>query len=746
MESRTVGSVLGRWVGSSLLAGGLAAVPCVAQASPKGDSPPVPAASLRQACGVNEVDGAVWGGGADYKVRFGPGEVEFTPALGRQAAHNLPLSFSTLSIARGADAQPAAAVAPRRVGARTVEYDRAPGVVERHEVRADGLELSFEFASRPAGTGDLVVRLQLRSALPMELSDTGLGCEQPGIGGVGVGLVTGLDAAGRSAPGQLRLDGDVLELSLPAAFIDTAALPLVLDPFVYPVIPIGLDSPPDFWPDIAYEAGADRFVVVWGQVYSSSDDDIRGQFVDSNGALDPLGFWLVEVASDTLADYPAVASLAKASRFLVVWDMETSSSSELGLYGRSISTIGFGMSSTILLDADASYFHLADVGGHSSPVVDVVSVVWYEDGQVLHRNVTVPFASNPTAAASVQILVPDSAAPAAISKSGGDSRRLMVVCPRSHLLGGQSQWDVDATLIDETGAVLWGPEALMNTPASETRVDVDGDGTVFFTTYLRSAPPPNDSYDTVRVARTVLGGGGFQTIDTLIDDQSAFGLGLEWPRVAYTGNGAVIAWLRQYDELDWDLPVVAVDSWANTIADPVAYVDFTIGDSRELAVCSMYSANHGLGDGVLCAYGLVDWPTFGQDMLAAVVDPELGIVTDMGGASAQGGHASVSAATVGNSGFTHFYDGLYGFNSVTLLIGLSPLSAPFCTGTLIPNPIQMLHLGTKADSTLVLPTPMPNNPALLGLTIYEQYAESDPFTPPCAKNLQLSNGLAITFE
>ena len=94
--------------------------------------------------------------------------------------------------------------------------------------------------------------------------------------------------------------------------------------------------------------------------------------------------------------------------------------------------------------------------------------------------------------------------------------------------------------------MLWGPEALMNTPANEWRVDVDGDGTVFFTTYLRPAP---NFYDTVRVARTVLGAGGFQTIDTLIDDQSAFGLGLEWPRVAYTGNGAVIAWLRQYDEL-----------------------------------------------------------------------------------------------------------------------------------------------------------------------------------------------------
>jgi hypothetical protein len=101
---------------------------------------------------------------------------------------------------------------------------------------------------------------------------------------------------------------------------------------------------------------------------------------------------------------------------------------------------------------------------------------------------------------------------------------------------------------------------------------------------------------------------------------------------------------------------------------------------------------------------------------------------------------------VGNSGFTHFYDGLYGFNSVMLLVGFQDLFAPLCTGTLIPNPIYLLSLSTKADSTLVLPTPLPSDLALLGLTFFEQYVESDPFTPPCPKKIQLSNGLRITIQ
>ena len=755
MKSRRLRNLFSRFGWFGLMAGGLAAVPCTAQAPAKPSAPTVPAASLRQGFGVNDVDGALWGGGPDYKVRFAPDEVEFTPALGRAAAHNLPLTFSTLSIGRGADAQPVTMSAPRRVGAATVEFDRAPGVFEHHEVRAGGVELTFEFASRPAGAGDLVVRLQLRSELPLELGADGLRCEQPGLGGVGVGLVTGRDAAGHSAPGELRLDGDVLELALPAEFVDTAALPLVLDPFVFPVIPLAVNSLFQEWlPDVAYEAAGGKYLAVWTKLYSDWDFDVRGQFLDANGAADPNGYWLIETATTTRAWLPAVASLASSGRFMVVWGHEDLFLDTVDLRGRSVSALGLGMSSIIVVDGNYLDDLSVDIGGHSSPAVDVVTVIWDDRSQVLHRNVTVPFAGDPSAVGSTQALpglASDGVEDEAISKSGGDSHWLMVVANRfeSPPAGGNDS-DIQGWILNEFGDVVWGPELIAGTSAFENSPDVDGDGQVFFTVFTSQQSQPFSSYTSVHATRTVLGpgGAGFNSIETTIDDPTPFDLNASGPCVAFTGNGALVAWSKQYDGQDYDVALVGLDPWANTIADPHTYADFDTTTALVSSVCAKYSANHSLGDGALCAWQVAP-DTFvisDKDALVAAIDPELGIVTDLGGATALGGKAGVSAATVGNTGFTHFYDGLYGFNPVTLVIGASAISAPFCTGKLVPQPTYMLHLATKADSTLVLPTPMPAMPALLGFTFYEQYVESDPFTSPCGKNLQLSNGLSIKIE
>ena len=751
MKSRRLQFLFARFGWRGLIVGWLGVVPCLAQATPKPSLPGVAAASLRQGFGVNEVDGALWGGGPDYKVRFAPNEVEFIPALGRAAAHDLPLTFSTLSIGRGAEAQLVAAIAPRRVGAATVEFDRAPGIIERHEVRADGVELSFEFASRPAGAGDLIVRLKLRSESPFELSADGLRCEQAGLGGVGVGAAIGRDAAGHSVPGELRLDGDVLELALPAAFVDAAAYPLVLDPFVFPVIPLAVNSLfKEGYPDVAYEAAGDKYLVVWMKVYSDFDFDVRGQFLDGNGAVDPNGYWLIETDSSTRAWLPAVASLASSGRFMVVWGHEVLSMSHADIRGRSISALGLGMSSIIVVDGNELIDLSVDIGGHSSPAVGVVSVIWNDQVQVLHRNVSVPFAGDPVAAATTQILPgldADGVEDEAISKSGGDSHWLMVVCDRLKTGAGS---DIQGTIINEFGAVIWGPEIIAGTPDFEHSPDVDGDGKVFFTVFSRQAIQPFSNFNSVHAVRTVLGSGGagFSSIETLIDDSTSDDLDADAASVAFTGNGALVAWARQFGGDDWDVALVGLDPWANTVADPLAYADFETNAAFVPAVCAKYSANHALGDGALCAWNVGPDTSLvtEKDILAAAIDPQLGIVTDLGGATALGGTASVSAATVGNTGFTHFYDGLYGFNTVTLVIGASTISAPFCTGTLVPQPTYMLHLVTKADSTLVLPTPMPAMPALLGFTFYEQYVESDPVTSPCGKHLQLSNALSIKIE
>src|SRR5262245_51083396 len=174
--------------------------------TPKG-VPTAPAADPMRGFGTNMAAGVLWGGGPDYKVRFEPGSIEFTPALGSRAPHDMPLTLAVGAVVRGDVVTPLEAVAPQREGDRAVLFDRAPAVVERHDVRVDGLELSWTFASRPAGTGDLVVQLGAQCELPGLPWEGGARFVLPGVGGVGVGAVSGRDAAGHEVAGAVRLAG-----------------------------------------------------------------------------------------------------------------------------------------------------------------------------------------------------------------------------------------------------------------------------------------------------------------------------------------------------------------------------------------------------------------------------------------------------------------------------------------------------------------------------------------------------------
>jgi len=69
---------------------------------------------------------------------------------------------------------------------------------------------------------------------------------------VHMGTVTGIDHRGVRARGTIRRDGDCVELSLPASFVDRAAFPLVLDPFVSNALPISATAQYDSASHVAW--------------------------------------------------------------------------------------------------------------------------------------------------------------------------------------------------------------------------------------------------------------------------------------------------------------------------------------------------------------------------------------------------------------------------------------------------------------------------------------------------------------
>jgi hypothetical protein len=431
---------------------------------------------------------------------------------------------------------------------------------------------------------------------------------------------------------------------------------------------------------------------------------------------------------------------------MAVWEQRDCLFCFSDIYGCSISTAGFGQSATIPIINGGSVNHLhPDVGGHSKSESNVVSVVWEESGNIMHRNVFVYFPSDPQLAAAIETITLGNASAPAISKSGGDDFQLLVVYQRFYSTPAPGDHDIEATLINVVGTIVIPNTAISTTFGPDERdPDVDGDGHLFNVVFAR-APTLSSGLDVIVASRTVQFGGSLANSQVIVDDQTASGLDSREPTVAYTGNGFLVGWSRQYLGTDYDIALVGLDAYANTIADLLDFADYNSTYAHLPVVCAKYSSGHFVGDGALCTWQ-VTYDGGDDDVLAAAIDPQLGVVTNLGGQTPLGGKAGVSAATVGNPGFTHFYDGVYAFNSVTLVLSVQALMAPYCTGTLVPFPDFYFGLVTGFDTTIVLPTPMPGDPVLLGVTLYEQYSEKDLFSSPCSKKIQLSNGLSILIE
>ncbi|MCB9876852.1 MAG: hypothetical protein H6835_04535 [Planctomycetes bacterium] len=176
--------------------------------------------------------------------------------LVRESAGEDPGQLKLTPIAVGRDGVAVTALpslAPAEADGRMVQFRHGATVRERFELRAEGVELSWVFDTRPAGNGDLFVRYAVETALQGPVCDRdGVVFGTVGEDGVRIGNVFGVDADGARVRGAIRWCSGALELSLPAAFVDAARYPLVLDPLVgaafawstvtTPIVNRGLDA------------------------------------------------------------------------------------------------------------------------------------------------------------------------------------------------------------------------------------------------------------------------------------------------------------------------------------------------------------------------------------------------------------------------------------------------------------------------------------------------------------------------
>ena len=321
-------------------------------------------------------DGDAWRGGHDTygtEVRLGTYSVQpFQPPLkagGRERA-GVQLHLTTTSISR----DPEAATSVRAIASLTVD-PRTGGVVaaksfgainvaEQFDNRPSGAEQSWRFASRPHGTGDLEVRVAASGMRYKKTDAAGLHFFDADTAlGLGYGHGTWVDATGAKTrvPAQWDAAHSEIVLQVPAAVVDAAQFPAVLDPVVGPesavggvvVVPANADQRK---PAIGH-GGSLGFMVVWAdkrRMISSRSDIFAARVAADGTVTDTLGLVIDSATTDDIE--PSIHFDPVAIQYLVVWQKQATYSE---IWGVRLNSLGVATSSPDKISF-GTLFHATD--------------------------------------------------------------------------------------------------------------------------------------------------------------------------------------------------------------------------------------------------------------------------------------------------------------------------------------------------------------------------------------------------
>jgi hypothetical protein len=709
------------WAGAAIVIAQEQIVPAPASESTS-------AASIRQGAGLSLVDGdQLLGVGWDYNAWFGPQGMAFTPALGERAPHDLPLAFATVAVGRGDERGPVAD-AVRSHAERTVSYTRG-GMVETYEVRHDGVKQNFVFHTLPTGRGDLVVRGQVTSELQAgPITDAGITWSLPGIGGVHIGNVLGIDAAGRQVAGSMSLGADGLEFRLPAAFVDAAVLPLVLDPPFGTSVTIGGNND-DFAPDLAWDASNACYLAVWARSLSATNMDIRGQRLDSDGVA--IGSTIsIENNAATFALRPKVANINGENAFVVVYS-----------YGGDVFAKGVSASSGALT-AEATVATGSNnqldivVGGEALDFAGGLALAAWRDATL--GNITVrsigytPFSlilgATSTAAGNALSL-----ADLAISRSGGENGRWLLSWTRDP----SGVADIYGRVYERNTGFVTGGTALV-TDALECRLPaVDGDGISWVLAFARNEGGLD--YDVlarpVRYDAGALIVGAIQTIAADNSDNETN------PSVGWIGNSALVGWQDETTPGIFDTYVRSIEPLGCQVCEGSYSLGVTTNNEFTTAIATKASGG-AFGSRDAAVMWAQDIGNLG-DVLFWRWRARHGAYTSLGGGCGNGGEALAPCANNPNANFRLRLRNGPSSTTVWGILGFERNDYVCGPCVLIPNPFTGVVWSQTTNSFGDVELNLPTVAGSGGLQFYLQYVS---LGPSCPLGLEMSSSILVGIE
>jgi len=672
---------------------------------------------LNRTAGLQLLDGELWGGADGYKVRFDADGFEFTPALGPAVPRNYPMQFRLQSIGRGSELVPLAAPKQRHDGLR-VEYDRG-SVIERYDLGPEAMEQSFVFTTRPRGQGDLVVRGRMRTDMQTTHERDGLRVEQPGFGGFHVGAVTGVDANGARAQGSVRYDDGIVELSLPAEFVDHAVFPLVLDPLIG--IAFGLNLITGFddrGPLAAFDTSNDCYLVIWSNVFSATDVDVNGQRISRAGSL--LGTRVFIETSTALETEPTICNVNGRNTFVVAYNRNGD------ILARGITAANGAVSLAITVAGGTSNQHSPSIGG--DPVAPAVNIpgnsvcVWESDAEpaVLATRVILNTDGTLSLSGTVHTLASGSTGRPSrprISKSGGTTGRYAVAFER--LFADRDPW---AIVINSSGAPITAAIAVDSATGHDEKPEVDGDGTNWVVAWQHEVSTTGPNFHDAFARSIAIAGSPAALIATpivqLMINIPALNDELT-PSVIRTGGSTLVGVDYRALPLFGDSSSVAsLDPFDCALCEGVIYphINGAVAEGAPFG-CSALSGGGPPDDALLVWEFITASNPANADIAAQFWHSADGAVSSLGGGCGSGGIAQATCVRVPNPAFAHRLRGATPSAGTLLLQSLGQESGVCGPCTRVPalNGIVTLFLLTDSVGNAALRSVIPNNSALRGL-------------------------------
>lgn len=366
-----------------------------------------------------DVDGTHWARGRGYKASAGEAGFAFIPFLGSDAPTNYPVRMRLTEVTRGGESLGMDGVLEvARKGDRVV-LDRG-AVRVRYDLMPEGVEQSFEIDAM-LGEGNLVLNLGVTTEL--EVSEQGRGFRFSNErGGCDYGGAVVFDAAGARVDVDASWAKGGIALTVPAAFLDEAEWPIVVDPLLTPFT-IQASTADLTHPDAAHDILSNRFSVVFEERFSGTDVDVFTYYIGATGDILAGGYVDQTTASWTGPRVSVTRGPGDPSKtFVVAQGDSLAVPGSTDIVSRVRQSDGSFLPSVVMQSATSSYGCAApDVGVDGDPSAGTGFLVAYNRVYPTHRDIYV-FHPTPTGAGMnrpvASRLTHDSSAPAVSNTSG----------------------------------------------------------------------------------------------------------------------------------------------------------------------------------------------------------------------------------------------------------------------------------------------------------------------------------------